>query len=102
MNPPIQVDPHVLVSVELMLVPVGCYNRAIREPVGSPTRDAIAEAYRYGQEKMLIAATAFMILSFVWVGMMRNLNVKKMTQTKGNTLRGTNVTRGLVARCYIC
>jgi hypothetical protein len=35
---------------------------------------------------MLIAGTAFMVLGFIWVGMMRNLNVKNMTQTKGNVV----------------
>ncbi|KAJ5537632.1 hypothetical protein N7494_007111 [Penicillium frequentans] len=64
----------------------GSLTAQLSYPVGSPTRDAIVEAYGYGQERMLIAATAFMVLSFVWVGMMRNLNVKNMTQTKGNTL----------------
>jgi hypothetical protein len=53
-------------------------------PVGSPTRDAIVEAYGYAQTRMLIAGTVFMVLGFVWVGMMRNINVKNMTQTKGN------------------
>lgn len=53
-------------------------------PVGSPTRDAIVQAYGYAQTRMLAAGTAFMVLGFVWVGIMRNLNVKTMTQTKGN------------------
>ncbi|PCG98484.1 Major facilitator superfamily domain, general substrate transporter [Penicillium occitanis (nom. inval.)] len=53
-------------------------------PVGSPTRDAIVQAYGYAQARMLAAGTAFMVLGFVWVGIMRNLNVKTMTQTKGN------------------
>lgn len=53
-------------------------------PVGSPTRDAIVQAYGYAQTRMLAACTAFMVLGFVWVGIMRNLNVKTMTQTKGN------------------
>ncbi|EAW15364.1 MFS siderochrome iron transporter MirB [Aspergillus clavatus NRRL 1] len=53
-------------------------------PVGSPVRDAIVKSYGYAQPRMLAAAVAFMALGFVWVGMMRNLNVKKMTQTKGN------------------
>ncbi|KAJ5704699.1 hypothetical protein N7536_000388 [Penicillium majusculum] len=53
-------------------------------PVGSPERDAIVEAYGYAQPRMLAAGTAFMVLGFIWVGMMKNLNVKNMTQTKGN------------------
>ncbi|GFF58861.1 siderophore iron transporter mirB [Aspergillus udagawae] len=55
-------------------------------PVGSAIRTAIVEAYGYAQARMLIAGTAFMVLGFIWVGMMRNLNVKNMTQTKGNVL----------------
>ncbi|KAL2830815.1 major facilitator superfamily domain-containing protein [Aspergillus cavernicola] len=54
--------------------------------VGSPVRDVIVDAYGYAQVRMLAAGTAFMILGFIWVGMMRNLNVKTMTQTKGNVL----------------
>lgn len=54
--------------------------------VGSPERDAINQAYGYAQTRMLAAGTAFMVLGFIWVGMMRNLNVKTMTQTKGNVL----------------
>lgn len=53
-------------------------------PVGSPERNAIVEAYGYAQPRMLAAGTAFMVLGFIWVGMMKNLNVKNMTQTKGN------------------
>lgn len=53
-------------------------------PVGSPTRDAIVNAYGYSQPRMIIAGTVFMVLGFVWVGIMKNLNVKNMTQTKGN------------------
>ena len=53
-------------------------------PPGSPARVAIDDAYGYAQVRLLAAATAFMVLGFVWVGMMRNLNVRTMTQTKGN------------------
>ncbi|RAH80326.1 siderochrome-iron transporter MirB, partial [Aspergillus japonicus CBS 114.51] len=55
-------------------------------PVGSEERLGIQKAYGYAQTRMLAAATAFMVLGFVWVGMMRNINVKNMTQTKGNVL----------------
>lgn len=64
----------------------GSITEQLSYPVGSPVRDVIVEAYGYAQKRMLIAATAFMILGFVWVGMMKNLNVKYMTQTKGNVL----------------
>ncbi|KAJ5963378.1 Major facilitator superfamily domain general substrate transporter [Penicillium vulpinum] len=52
--------------------------------VGTHERDAIVEAYGYAQPRMLAAGTSLMVLGFIWVGMMRNLNVKNMTQTKGN------------------
>ncbi|KAL5322888.1 hypothetical protein ACEPPN_010867 [Leptodophora sp. 'Broadleaf-Isolate-01'] len=51
--------------------------------VGSPTRIGIQKAYGYAQEKMLIAGTCIMVLSFVWVLMIRNINVAKISQTKG-------------------
>ncbi|KAF9895316.1 hypothetical protein FE257_000220 [Aspergillus nanangensis] len=54
--------------------------------VGTPARDAIVAAYGYAQARMLAAGTAFMVLGFLWVAMIRNLNVKNMTQTKGNVL----------------
>ncbi|KAI6907539.1 MFS general substrate transporter [Hortaea werneckii] len=53
-------------------------------PVGTPERDGIVAAYGYAQPILLAAGTAFMALGFIWVGMMRNLNVKTMVQTKGN------------------
>jgi hypothetical protein len=53
-------------------------------PMGSPTRDAIIAAYSYAQPRMLAAAVAFMALGFVWVAMIKDVNVKRMTQTKGN------------------
>ncbi|KIX05780.1 uncharacterized protein Z518_03752 [Rhinocladiella mackenziei CBS 650.93] len=53
-------------------------------PVGSPERLGIQKAYGYAQARMLAAGTAIMVLGFVWVAMMRDLNVKKMSQTKGN------------------
>ncbi|KAL2064469.1 hypothetical protein VTL71DRAFT_4963 [Oculimacula yallundae] len=51
--------------------------------VGSPTRIGIQKAYGYAQEKMLIAGTCLMVLSFVWVLMIKNINVAKIAQTKG-------------------
>ncbi|KAL2837133.1 major facilitator superfamily domain-containing protein [Aspergillus pseudoustus] len=52
--------------------------------VGTEVRDVLNDAYGYAQVRMLAAGTAFMVLGFIWVGMMRNLDVRKMTQTKGN------------------
>ncbi|KAF7189000.1 MFS siderochrome iron transporter B [Pseudocercospora fuligena] len=51
---------------------------------GTPERTAIVKAYGYAQPILLATGTAFMVLGFIWVGMMRNVNVKTMTQTKGN------------------
>jgi len=51
--------------------------------VGTPTRIGIQKAYGYAQEKMLIAGTCIMVLSFLWVFLIRNINVAKIAQTKG-------------------
>ncbi|KAI7159202.1 MFS general substrate transporter [Hortaea werneckii] len=53
-------------------------------PVRTPERDGIVAAYGYAQPILLAAGTAFMALGFIWVGMMRNLNLKTMEQSKGN------------------
>lgn len=56
-------------------------------PIGSPERLAIQEAYGYGQARMLAAGTGVFALSFVWILLIRNLDVsKKTTQTKGVVL----------------
>lgn len=52
-------------------------------PVGSPERLGIQQAYGYAQTRMLAAGTGVMALSFIWVLMIKNLNVAKMSQTKG-------------------
>ncbi|KAJ4253890.1 hypothetical protein NW762_010288 [Fusarium torreyae] len=51
---------------------------------GTPERIGIQKAYSYAQTRMLIAGTAIMALSFVWVALIRNLKVSEMKQTKGN------------------
>ncbi|KAH8879148.1 siderophore iron transporter mirB [Thozetella sp. PMI_491] len=51
--------------------------------VGSPERLGIQEAYGYAQTRMLAAGTGVMALSFVWMFLIKDLNVSKMTQTKG-------------------
>ncbi|KAI9164073.1 Siderophore iron transporter mirB [Paramyrothecium foliicola] len=51
--------------------------------VGSPERLAIQEAYGYAQTRMLTAGTCIMGLCFVWVFMIRNINVSKVMQVKG-------------------
>lgn len=50
---------------------------------GSAERYGIQRAYAYSQQKMLIAGTAIMGLSLLWVMMIRNINVKTIEQVKG-------------------
>ncbi|PKS05153.1 hypothetical protein jhhlp_008520 [Lomentospora prolificans] len=52
-------------------------------PVGSPERTAIQEAYGYGQARMLAAGVGVFSLCFVWMFMIRNLDLKEKRQTKG-------------------
>lgn len=52
--------------------------------VGTPERLAIQEAYGYAQTRMLAAGVGVFGLSFIWMFMVRNLDVsKKTSQTKG-------------------
>jgi len=51
--------------------------------VDSETRIAIQMAYGYAQERMLIAGTAIMSLSFIWIILIQNINVSKVAQVKG-------------------
>ncbi|KAJ5272799.1 siderochrome-iron transporter MirB [Penicillium angulare] len=60
------------------------YAYQIIYPWGDPTREAIIKSYGYAQPRMLAAGTAFMVLGFIWVAMIKNPNVKHMSQTKGN------------------
>ncbi|VEU22185.1 DEKNAAC103164 [Brettanomyces naardenensis] len=53
-------------------------------PKGSAERTAIQKAYGYAQTRMLAAGTALMALSFVWVAIIKNINVKEIKQTRGN------------------
>ncbi|KAF2006050.1 MFS general substrate transporter [Amniculicola lignicola CBS 123094] len=50
---------------------------------GSPARLAIEQAYGFAQKRMLIAGTAIMGLTLVWIFMIKNINVAKLRQTKG-------------------
>lgn len=51
---------------------------------GSPTRIAIQDAYGYAQERMLIAGTCIMGLALIWILLIKNINVGKIEQVKGN------------------
>ncbi|KAH8668873.1 putative MFS siderophore transporter [Xylariales sp. PMI_506] len=50
---------------------------------GSPTRDAIIQAYAQAQTRMLIAGTVIMGLSLIWVMMIKNIKVSDIQQVKG-------------------
>ena len=51
---------------------------------GSPERIAIQKAYGYAQTRMLAAGTGIMAFAFIAIFMIRDYNLKKMSQTKGN------------------
>ncbi|OMP86129.1 Siderophore iron transporter mirB [Diplodia seriata] len=53
-------------------------------PVGSPVREAVVAAYGYVQRRMLIAGVCFMPVAMGCVLLWRDINVKKVRQTKGN------------------
>lgn len=52
-------------------------------PIGSETRIAIQQAYGYAQERMLISGTVIIGLAFIWILMIKNINVAQKTQVKG-------------------
>lgn len=62
----------------------GNFDTQLSYPKGDPTRTAIQKAYAYAQTRMLAAGTSFMVLAFVGLLMIRNINVGKIKQTKGN------------------
>ena len=52
-------------------------------PVGSPERIGIQKAYGYAQTRMLAAGIGIFGLCYIWMFLIRNLNVAKKKQTKG-------------------
>ncbi|KAF7595471.1 hypothetical protein BBP40_005807 [Aspergillus hancockii] len=52
-------------------------------PVGSATRLAIQRSYGYAQTRMLAAGTGIMALAFVWVLMIKNINLTQVAQVRG-------------------
>ena len=50
---------------------------------GSDARIGIQNAYGYAQQRMLTAGTAIMALCFIWILLIRNINVAKIQQTRG-------------------
>lgn len=51
--------------------------------VGSPERIGIQQSYGYSQTRMLAAGLGIMGLSFLWVMLLRNIDLRKRAQTKG-------------------
>lgn len=51
--------------------------------IGTRTRLAIQESYGYAQTRMLAAGTGIMGLSFIWILLIKNINVAKIAQVKG-------------------
>lgn len=52
-------------------------------PVGSAARLGIQEAYAYAQTRMLAVGTGLMALSFIWILLIKNINLTKVAQVKG-------------------
>ena len=61
----------------------GSLAKQLSYPMNSPIRDAIIQAYAHAQTRMLTAGTAVMVLAFVAVAIMENVNVAKIQQVKG-------------------
>ncbi|ETN46741.1 uncharacterized protein HMPREF1541_00930 [Cyphellophora europaea CBS 101466] len=51
--------------------------------VGTPTREAIQQAYGVAQKRMLIAGTSIMGLALLWILLIKNFDVSKIHQVKG-------------------
>lgn len=64
----------------------GDLTQQLSYPVGSPTRDAINQAYGDAQRYMLISATAVLALAFVCVAVWRDIDVRDRKQTKGRVV----------------
>lgn len=58
-------------------------------PMGSPIRDAVIAAYADVQRKMVIAGSCFIPLCLVALLMWKNINVKKLEETRGKQTKGT-------------
>lgn len=52
--------------------------------MGTPTRLAIQSAYGYAQTRMLSAGLGIMVFAVICTFLIRNINVAKVAQTKGN------------------
>ena len=72
--------------------PYGSLDVQLGYKVRSLTRIAIQMAYGIVQRRMLIAGTAIMVLSLIWVSLIKNYIVAKMQQVKGPYVPITNDT----------
>ncbi|RAK79295.1 MFS general substrate transporter [Aspergillus fijiensis CBS 313.89] len=52
-------------------------------PVGSAVRTAIQEAYGYAQTRMLAVGTGLFALAFIWMFMIRDIDLRKKKQVHG-------------------
>lgn len=52
-------------------------------PVGSAARLAIQKAYAYAQTRMLASGTGIIGLAFLWILLIRNIDLTKVQQVKG-------------------
>ncbi|KAI3488061.1 hypothetical protein L1887_47939 [Cichorium endivia] len=62
---------------------MGSLTQQLSYPVGSEERFAIQHAYGYAHSRMLAAGVAFSALMFIFMFMIKNVNVKNSKQTKG-------------------
>ena len=70
-------------SLENLEAIYGDLETQLSYPIGDPTRIAIQMAYGYAQQRMLTAGTVIIGLAFVWVLLIKNINVKENKQVKG-------------------
>ncbi|KAI0517343.1 major facilitator superfamily domain-containing protein [Xylaria bambusicola] len=70
-------------SLENLVDIYGDLETQLSYPVGSATRLAIQKAYGYAQTRMLAAGTGVMGLGLIWMLLIRNIDVRKVTQVKG-------------------
>ncbi|KAI1150394.1 siderochrome-iron transporter MirB [Nemania diffusa] len=57
-------------------------------PMGSPIREAIIAAYGDVQRKMVIAGSAFLPVCLICLLLWKNINVKKLEETRGKQNKG--------------
>lgn len=71
-------DPDVFATV------YGDITAQLEYEVGTPERIGIQESYGYAQIRMLSAGLGIFVIGYLSLVLMRNINVKKIKQTRGN------------------